>query len=449
MKDSLTITYKINGKINSSGYYKDGLPYTGTFKKGSKIIAFKNGQQIEKPLVTEDTIFHYSSDNFIKTSYPSKEVVKVFGLASQMEDTTIHIGYKKFDSPFNGTFVDNSSLRSYKDGKLHGKEMKFRELSEPPYYVVNYENGEKDGQAEVMLFDSMFIGTYRADIPYEGSFYIRKKGKGRTKHCILTYKDGQITGDSIIKSDISHISYKNGLPYTGYFPYPNQKEYYERFMLVFHNGIKKQLITLGDGRRDTLFKTYYEHSKSYTKDNNGIIIRETEFLSNKKSGKTIFYPIEEKSIYSIQFRNDTIQNGTYYEILDKETRLGPSSENTHGFSKLFFKNGLLQSYETHFEVDKFYSKYILDNPFPVTLPFVYQPFNFNRNWSGVVEFYDKKTNQYICEFRQKGLYKGYFGIKIERRKNAYFLRQYEDTNQKHFLDNIPWSQLKKKVDEIK
>jgi len=398
-KEGENIEYNKNGEISIKGIYKKGRPYSGKFRfkrrnvyvisnyvegeKQGKETGFNNANQIITEGIyvdgkkTEGTFIWlemfrnnrcikltnfkqgeeegkqmYYNDDFSKIiGYYTIENGKKEGesLAYNEEGALAYKMLYKAGEPYDGTFIDeNKNIQSYKEGKLHGKQVVNKKYSQEKG-TLYYDNGlliEQEYNSFAIEGEEELRGVYKNGMPYNG-YFVRNENeiflvdyykKGKKKY---QYSKGELFDDNYENPFLSVKStYKNGEIYDGVSYSMEEKQTLKIrtlkkgkqqsltiwvFAMHYANSITIENTDFGfvmtEGRAPDL-KLIYDKKSLSIKDKEEVIVNRA-LLDNSFSNETVVYYLDGDVLKTHAF-------GEHNTILELK-----ASNNTYRGSLLF------------------------------------------------------------------------------------------------------------------
>lgn len=376
-KQGKEIAYDATNRIIAEGVYADGKKTEGTFAKverfsgvwGIKIVNLKQGQEEGKQTYYNENLSKVIGYYSIKNGKKVGERL-AYNNKGELEYKMIY----KAGQPYDGTFIDeDGNIQSYKEGKLHGKQVKVKKYSEREQ-ILYYENGILTAQ-EYNFFtiegETALKGEYKNGAYYNGYFIKDEKElflvdyyiKGKKKY---QYSKEKLFDDEDYMNPTLSVKsvYKNGEIYDG-LSYEMDKQSLKIkklkkgkqegvtfwiFAMHYANNITVENTDIGfvitEGRAPDLKIVYDKESLSILDKEKVVISKDIE--SQSLSNESIVYYLDDTVIKTQAFgaQNDVLE-------LKESNDVYRSSILFNLFTPLFRKKSDIEKYimdiETLFE----------------------------------------------------------------------------------------------------
>jgi hypothetical protein len=165
--------YSNQGKLRTSGIYKNGKPYEGSFlDKKDKVTYYQNGELAEevnglqtKPIAWE------GFGRFNVVNYLKEGKADFFIVPNSGKDTLFYSGFYKEGRPWSGTIFYSKYdeynyiqlyICEYEEGKKNGKETRYlKSFYHPVKFEYNYINGSLEGIATARIKEKKLSTIYK------------------------------------------------------------------------------------------------------------------------------------------------------------------------------------------------------------------------------------------------------------------------------------------------
>ncbi len=269
-KEGESVSNEFPGLGQIRGWYKSGEPFNGDFVSSGgstiSVVHYENGSKIN--------IKKYNRESFVLMS--SEDIISGMTTFFDINGAVLFTGLKKNDQPYDGTFVVDNEVSTYRNGKLNGEKRFYgnaNKLVKSETYVNDTLHGPYVHYKEKF---SSLQGVYQNGKPYSGTFL------NKDKSSVLTYERGMIQGPVLVKngSFTCQYNYIDGV-ITG-----DAECWRLRYKTGSDSIVFRQLMPAG---KDTLFLygTYVDGKPrlgTFLESN-----RISQYANGKKHGYSFFY----------------------------------------------------------------------------------------------------------------------------------------------------------------
>ena len=310
-KEGTYTTHTGNGMVQSTGIFRNDLPYEGMLPNNSRIIMHKDGVPVSE---IRDGVAYGSIkwDGFAKYRYLNKikEGESLFFFDTKKTDTIFFRGIYQNDKPYEGTFLQCNDIGlltkvSFRNGKKHGQEIIYSKSSTSPVTLeYTYKEGLLHGKSIIKTAETALEGEYAEGKIIRGH-HTSYFGDGYFNTLFFTNPNSPHEG-YVYNDESRYLFDENNRIAEGYILLNNEVASYKDSKLISITYLDPS--NRPQGKYDTLYTRTFSTDGFISKTHQGKTFEKGTYLGDNTT-EVVYYSDGQVEQYRLIFKEESIIKG--------------------------------------------------------------------------------------------------------------------------------------------